>query len=144
MISKNLKDTGNIAQELLNKLHPHQGGATVVALYGDLGSGKTTFTKAFAKALGIPEDDITSPTFVIEKIFDIGNHHHFKKFIHIDAYRLEKPEEIERLGWKETVSDKGNLIFVEWAENKGKALPKDAIKLSFKFIDENKREIVFN
>jgi tRNA threonylcarbamoyladenosine biosynthesis protein TsaE len=143
MISKTLKDTENIAQTFLNKLHPHASTATIVALSGDLGSGKTTFTKSFAKALGISEDNITSPTFVIEKRFDIGNHHHFKKFIHIDAYRLEKPEEIERLDWKETIFDRGNLVFVEWPEHIGGALPKDAIKISFKFVDENTREITF-
>lgn len=144
MISKSLKDTAKIAKDILAKIHPHAGHATVVALSGDLGAGKTTFTKAFAEALGIPSGDITSPTFVIEKRFDIGNHHHFKKFIHIDAYRLEKPEEIEKLGWKGTLSDKGNLILIEWPENIGKALPEDAIKISFRFIDENTREIVFN
>ena len=148
LISNNLKDTEKIAQDFLNKLRPHGSRATVVALQGDLGSGKTTFTKAFAAALGINEAEVTSPTFVIEKHFDIGNHFHFKRFVHIDAYRLEvpakgKPSEIERLGWKETLADRGNLVLIEWPENIGEALPKDAIKISFKFLDENSREIIF-
>ncbi len=144
MISKSLTDTEKMAHDFVSKLHPHTSGATVIALSGDLGSGKTTFTKAFAQALGISPNHITSPTFVIEKRFDIQNHFHFKRFIHIDAYRLEKPEEIIRLGWEATLSDRGNLIVIEWPENIGAALPKDAIRISFKFIDENTREIVFN
>ena len=118
------------------------GGATVVALSGDLGSGKTTFAKSFAAVLGLRPEDVTSPTFVIEKRFDVGDHAHFKKFIHIDAYRLEKPGEIERLGWKQTVADPGNLILIEWPEKIGEALPGDAVRISFKFIDEKTREIV--
>lgn len=144
MISKSLIDTEKMAHDFVSKLHPHTSGATVVALSGDLGSGKTTFTKAFAQALGISPNHITSPTFVIEKRFDVQNHFHFKRFIHIDAYRLEKPEEIMKLGWEATLSDRGNLIVIEWPENIGAALPKDAIRISFKFIDENTREIVFN
>ncbi len=141
MISKSLTDTEKMACDFVSKLHPHTSGATVVALSGDLGSGKTTFTKAFAQALGISPNHITSPTFVIEKRFDIQNHFHFKRFIHIDAYRLEKPEEIMRLGWEATLSDRGNLIVIEWPENIGAALPKDAIRISFKFIDETTRGI---
>ncbi len=141
MISKSLKDTEKFAKEILVKIHPHSGHATVVALSGDLGSGKTTFTKAFAGALGISPENITSPTFVIEKRFDIGNHHHFKKFIHIDAYRLEKSKDIEKLGWKGTLSDSGNIIIIEWPENIGGALPHDAIRIYFRFVDEYSREI---
>ena len=119
-------------------------GAAVIALSGDLGSGKTTFTKALASYFGIEPQDVTSPTFVIEKRFALKNNPHFHTLIHIDAYRLEKPEEILRLGWKETLSDKGNLIVIEWPENIGTALPKDSIKITFTCIDENTREIVFN
>ncbi len=142
MISKSLAETAKIAHDFLAALVPAQKGATIVALSGDLGSGKTTFTKAFAAALGLRAEDVTSPTFVIEKRFDVGNHAHFRRFIHIDAYRLEKPEEIERLGWKETIADTGNLILIEWSENIGSALPKDAVKISFKFVSEGEREIV--
>jgi len=144
MISKSLEETKKIALDFAARMRPHSGGATVVALSGDLGSGKTTFTKALASAFGIHEDDITSPTFVIEKRFDIGNQHHFHKFIHIDAYRIEDTKEVAKLGWKESFADHTNLIVIEWPENLGGELPKNAIKISFKFIDENTREIVFN
>lgn len=133
-----------MAQEFLAGLTPAGNGATVIALSGDLGSGKTTFTKAFAAALGLREEDVTSPTFVIEKRFDMSGHAHFRRFIHIDAYRLERTAEIEKLGWKETIADPANLVLIEWPEKIGAALPKDAVTISFKFIDEKTREIVFN
>ncbi|MBX4209366.1 tRNA (adenosine(37)-N6)-threonylcarbamoyltransferase complex ATPase subunit type 1 TsaE [Candidatus Parcubacteria bacterium] len=150
MISKSVEETKKIARDFAKSVAPvaapgaSAGHATIIALRGDLGSGKTTFAKSFAEAIGLSPDDVTSPTFVIEKRFDIGDHAHFRRFIHIDAYRLEKPEEIERLGWRETSADPANLILVEWPENLGAALPEDAIRISFKFIDENTREIVFN
>ncbi len=144
MISGSLKDTGRIAHEFAKGVRPRPSGAAVIALSGDLGSGKTTFTKAFASYFGIPAEEVTSPTFVIEKRFPLKNNPHFHTLIHIDAYRLERPEEIERLGWRETVADRGSLILIEWPENIQAALPKDTIKISFAFVDENTREIVFN
>ncbi len=144
MISRNLKDTENIAFQFAEGVRPRPKGAAIIALSGDLGSGKTTFTKSLAAYFGIPAEEVTSPTFVIEKRFALKNNPHFHTLIHIDAYRLEKSEEIERLGWKETIADKGNLVLIEWPENIGKALPSDAIRISLKYIDENTREIVFN
>lgn len=143
MISKSLKDTENIAREFAKGIEPRTKGAAVVALFGDLGSGKTTFAKALASYFGIPAEDVTSPTFVIEKRFVLKSGLPFRTLIHVDAYRLEKPEEIERLGWKETIADKGNLILIEWPENIGAALPKDATKIYFTFVDENTRKLTF-
>lgn len=120
--------------------------ATVVGLYGDLGSGKTAFTQAVARALNIRET-VTSPTFVIEKIYAV-NHSGtdsqitpFTHLIHIDAYRLEKSEELIRLGWNEIIADPANLILIEWPEKVPDIMPADHIKLSFTFIDEITREI---
>ncbi len=143
MISKSVEETGKIAGYFASELQPQQGHATVIALEGDLGSGKTTFTKAFAAALGIAPEAVTSPTFVIEKRFDIGDHAHFTRLVHIDAYRLEKPEEIEKLDWKETLADPENLIVVEWPGNIAGAIPEDAVRISFKFVDKETREITF-
>ncbi len=145
MISKSVSDTYAIAREFADKLESRTDGrAVVIALRGDLGSGKTTFTKAFAEAFGIPPADIISPTFVIEKRFPIKNHARFKTLIHIDAYRLEKAGEIEKLGWGKTIGDASNLLLIEWPENIGAALPDDSTEIDFTFIDENTREINFN
>ena len=99
------------------KTHSQRDEALVVGLSGHLGSGKTAFVKALAKELGIKEE-ITSPTFVIMKIFDTANEV-FPRLIHIDAYRLERREELEAIQWEKLVSDKKNLIMIEWPENVG-------------------------
>ena len=93
IVSKSLSDTEKIAKDFIEKISLGvYDTALVVGLYGDLGSGKTTFTQDVAKLFNIRED-ITSPTFVIEKMYDISTGD-FKKFIHVDAYRLESPKEL--------------------------------------------------
>jgi len=145
MISKSLEETKKIAIEKAKNIKLQSDRATVIALSGDLGSGKTTFVKFFAEFLGISDRDVVSPTFVIMKSYEIDSKKAgFRKFIHIDAYRLEKSKEIEKLGWADLIKNPNNLILIEWPENIGEAISKDAIKASFKFIDENTREIVFN
>lgn len=144
MISKSPHDTEAIAREYARKLEPREGKATVIGLSGELGSGKTTFVKAFAAALGLRADDITSPTFVIQKSFLLPAGARFKKLVHIDAYRLEKPEEMLRLGWQELLTEKSNLILIEWPEHIGPAMPSDAQWISFSHDGENSRKIVFN
>ena len=87
-LSKNITETQKIANIFLNKILDLKGDkATVVGLFGDLGSGKTTFSQALGKSLNINEV-MTSPTFVIEKRYNLINNK-YSKLIHIDAYRLE-------------------------------------------------------
>ena len=116
--------------------------ASVVALCGDLGAGKTTLTKSVAKALGI-KIEVTSPTFVIEKIYGIPKNtkSRFSRLIHIDAYRLDSGHELDVLGWHEIVNDPKNVIFVEWAENVKESLPEDTIWVKLTHIDDTIREI---
>ncbi len=106
----------------------------VLALKGNLGSGKTTFIQGFAKGLGVKEK-VLSPTFLILKKIP------FKKnyFIHIDCYRIKDPKEILALGFKEMINQ--NIIAIEWPEIIKNILPKNTVFLNFKFIDKNKREI---
>ncbi len=122
-----------LAKDILKK--PTTKQAVVVALEGDLGSGKTTFIQGFAKGLGIKEN-ITSPTFTIIKRYD--------SFYHIDCYRLDKPEEILDLGWQEIISNPKNIIAIEWPKKIKPLLPKITIWYRFKLINRNKREIVTN
>lgn len=104
--------------------------ATVIALHGELGAGKTTFTKAFAKLLGVASP-VTSPTFVLMKTYDIGTHEYFKTLVHIDAYRLESSAEASPLRLSELFSDPQNLICIEWAERIANILPKDRLDITF-------------
>jgi len=140
IVSKSLLDTEKIAKDFIEKISVGvYDTALVVGLYGDLGSGKTTFTQAIAKIFDIKED-ITSPTYVIEKIYDI-NKRNFKKLIHVDAYRLDSAKELLILDWDKTLCDSRNIIFIEWPERVLKVLPKNHAKVYFKFISENEREI---
>lgn len=145
----NINDLDKVAETILelskkgSEIHDH---ATVIALHGDLGSGKTTFTKHLAKLIGIQET-ITSPTFVIQKNFDVPTEYGedadpFKKMIHIDTYRIDLQDELVKLGWEEIVSYRENLIVVEWPENITDILPENTINLHFKFIDETSRELI--
>lgn len=152
--SRSLSETETFAKSFLDAISrgsdDHMGSqgvrATVVGLCGDLGSGKTAFAQAVSRVLNIRET-VTSPTFVIEKIYAV-NHSTavsqitpFAHLIHIDAYRLEKSEELIRLGWNEIIADPANLILIEWPEKVADIMPVDHIKLSFTFIDETTREI---
>lgn len=141
MISHSLEDTQQAAKDFLKNLSPLANLATVIKLAGDLGAGKTTFTQSLARELGIQET-VVSPTFVIQKRYDIPSHPDFKTLIHIDAYRLETPEEILKLYWEQDIANPENLILVEWSSNIAKFLPQ-AQTIQFTFIDETTREIQY-
>lgn len=139
--SKNLNETRNFAEAILNKISKESNHAYVFALSGDLGSGKTSFTKEFGSLLGIPKEEITSPTFVIEKIYSI-KHAFLKRLIHIDAYRLESADELTHLGWEDLLNDSKNIILIEWPEKVDSIIPPYAQYIFFRFIDEHTREII--
>lgn len=130
MLSKSEKETIELGEALGKKL---QKGMCVV-LKGDLAGGKTTFTKGIGKALNIKEV-INSPTFTILKIYE-GD----LKLFHIDAYRLEGNE--YDLGLDEYL-DEGVMV-VEWPEYYKDYLPKEYLEISFKYVDDETREITFN
>jgi tRNA threonylcarbamoyladenosine biosynthesis protein TsaE len=114
--------------------------ARTLALEGDLGGGKTTFLKGFAKGLGIKEK-ILSPTFILFRKFQIPNSK-FQNFYHIDCYRIEKEREILNLGFKEIIKDPKNIVAIEWADKIKKILPKKILKIKFKILGKKEREIL--
>ncbi len=109
-----------------------------VAMRGDLGSGKTTFMKGFARSLGI-KDNISSPTFTIFKKYKTEKGFFF---YHFDAYRIADKEELIVLGFSDIVSDNDNVLAVEWSENVEDLLPKKRVDISFSFIGEEERELI--
>ena len=149
-VTKNLMETKALAREWLESLGGRipKSGATVVGLSGDLGSGKTSFTQGVAEALGVTEH-VTSPTFILERIYKIDplqnsvkiENCKIEKLIHIDAYRLDSIDETKHLGLSALMSDPANLILIEWPERIAEALPTDMLTLNFEFIDETTREI---
>ncbi|HEX7651764.1 MAG TPA: tRNA (adenosine(37)-N6)-threonylcarbamoyltransferase complex ATPase subunit type 1 TsaE [Candidatus Paceibacterota bacterium] len=110
------------AGEFVRGLRPCTDEATLVTLSGELGAGKTAFTKAAARALGIDET-VTSPTFVLEKIYALPEGGAFERLIHIDAYRLESGAELAPLGFDDLMRAPGNLILLEWPEKVADTLP---------------------
>jgi tRNA threonylcarbamoyladenosine biosynthesis protein TsaE len=138
IISKSLDETQKLAKEWLDSLSLKNDEAIVVGLYGNLGAGKTTLTQLIAKELGITES-VTSPTFVIEKIYNT-NHKHFARLIHIDAYRLKSGRELGVLNFEELVENSNNLIIIEWPENVKEILPENHLKIFCEFVDEKTRK----
>ncbi len=104
----------NIYEQFIQRLKKinNKNNATVVYLQGDLGSGKTTFTKNLCKYLDL-NIDITSPTFTILKVYDFPVEN-FKKLIHIDAYRLDSYKDLQKIKIEDYLKDKDNIIFIEW------------------------------
>jgi|SRR3989344_1010719 len=133
-VSKSVEETAQIAKDFASSLDGAHQRAMVVGLYGDLGSGKTTFMKYLAESFGITET-IQSPTFVIEKIYELQNKK-FRHLIHIDAYRIEKEEEMLNLGWSGIISDPKNLICVEWPERIKGIMPPHIV-LKFEHVEDN-------
>ena len=129
-----------VAKEILLKIKKEKtvSSATVVALSGDLGAGKTTMTQALAKLLGL-SDKISSPTFILMKNYELKNSA-WEKLIHIDAYRIEKSRELLSLGWKNIISDPHNVVLIEWPERVIDILP-EHIKINFSHTSDEGREI---
>jgi len=139
METDSTESTYAYAESFVQTIDPHKSRATVVALSGDLGSGKTVFAQGVARALGITET-VTSPTFVIQKIYKIENSA-FKRLVHIDAYRLEDAHELLVLGWERLLSHSDTLILIEWPERVEEILPKGTIRITCTYVDENTRKI---
>ena len=138
-VVKGIEEMNDVAARFAERLTPKNKGATVVALSGSLGAGKTAFAKALARAFGIEEEG-TSPTFVIEKIYALP-HEPFQRLIHIDAYRLNGAHDLDVLGWKGLLQEPGNLIVIEWPEKVAGAIPTDALNITLEYIDEHTRSI---
>ena len=128
IISNSDMDTIELAQNIESEKFPNM----VICMEGDLGSGKTLFTKAFAKSMGISEN-ITSPTFNIIKEYD-GEEGY--KLYHMDVYRLSESK--EDIGISEYFN-KGGVTIIEWADLISDILPKDRLDIRIKIVDENKR-----
>lgn len=110
----------------------------IVCLYGELGSGKTTFAQGFAKGLGITTR-LLSPTFIIVRRYQLKTSSGF--LYHIDLYRVSKKEEIEALGISEIFSDSKSIVLVEWADKLRELLPDSRIDIHFRALDYGKHKI---
>lgn len=137
------QDLSNIAKNILDTLSSScSTKAKVLFLEGDLGAGKTTFTKALAGELGIVKDDVHSPTFILKKEYT-GTHHFFKKLIHIDAYRFESQDEVKVLRLDNDLKNHNTLIVIEWPSKMAGTINED-MTISFTVVDDDTREVMIN
>ena len=139
----NLDELKEEAVRFVQTLTPKTGRATLVTLSGELGAGKTAFSKMIAATLGV-EEVVTSPTFVLEKIYVLSEHAAFARLIHIDAYRLEQGADLAALGFDENMQDGGNLILLEWPEQVADRLPEPTVHISIMVNDDDSRTLTYD
>jgi tRNA threonylcarbamoyladenosine biosynthesis protein TsaE len=134
------KSNNNIETKQLGRtLAAQMKGGEVICLYGDLGSGKTTFMNGFINFF-LPGKRVLSPTFIIVRHYNISNKK-IKNILHADLYRIEKVENIDILGLAEFMNKSDKVMAIEWAERLGKYLPVKRIDIKFDIISESKRNI---
>ena len=125
------RETIHVAQNLESEKFENM----IICLEGDLGSGKTIFTKGFAQALGI-EENITSPTFNIIKEYPNGE----MPLYHMDVYRLDG--KVDGIGLEDYFT-KGGVVIIEWADMIRDYLPEERLDIKFKIVDEETRILTF-
>lgn len=133
ILSKSVTQTEKIASSLAKKLK----GTEIIALYGDLGAGKTSFTKGLSKALEANPDEVHSPTFTL-----LNEYNGKYKIYHFDMYRINSFEELYSIGFFDFIEN--GIIITEWSENIDKFLPERAIKIHIEYgQNENERILKF-
>ncbi len=137
-----IEDLDAEARAFAASLSPKDSGATLVFLSGELGAGKTAFTKAAAAALGVAEH-VTSPTFVLEKIYALEEQR-FLRLIHIDAYRLQDASELAALGFDEAMADRDTLIFLEWPERVSDMAHTATVSITLVAHDDGSRTLTYD
>jgi tRNA threonylcarbamoyladenosine biosynthesis protein TsaE len=130
-----LSDLENAAMQVVKAI----GDRKIVALYGQMGAGKTTLVKQICESLQVP-DVVNSPTFSLVNEYLQPNG---EPIYHFDFYRINKLEEAYDFGYEEYFYS-GHLCLIEWPEIIDELIPDDAVKLHIKVVDENKREIEIN
>lgn len=116
---KNQTETNQIAQRLAQIARP----GDVIALHGDLGVGKSVFSRAFIRALTSPDEEVPSPTFTLVQIYDTAR----GELYHFDMYRLDAPEDGLELGTEEAFAD--GISLIEWPSKLGLYLPWDCLNI---------------
>jgi tRNA threonylcarbamoyladenosine biosynthesis protein TsaE len=128
-----LEDLDRAAGEFLKAI----GDNTLIAFYAPMGAGKTTFTTAVCKALGVQEDAISSPTFAIVNEYRGGKG---QPIYHFDFYRIERPEEALDIGLYDYL-DSGCLCLMEWPENIEGLLPEETLKVNIQVNADGSRTL---
>lgn len=131
IVSSSDRQTRKVGRELAK----HLKGGEILALFGALGSGKTTFVKGLAAGLGIGQK-ITSPSFLAARRYRARG----KWLHHFDLYRLRRGRELSEFGFEEIIRDPKNIVIIEWPEKA--RLPKRAIGIKFQYGENKHRRII--
>ena len=133
IIIKDLEDIDRAAGQFLSEI----GDNKLIAFYAPMGAGKTTFTTALCRRLGVNEDAVSSPTFAIVNEYRTGNG---ESMYHFDFYRITKTEEALDIGFYDYI-DSGCLCIMEWPENIGDILPDETLHVTIKVNPDESRTI---
>lgn len=125
--------TESIAAELARSLR----GGECIALYGDLGAGKTQFVRGLVRALGADARAVSSPTFVLLNVYSTPS----LKVYHLDAYRVGGAEDFESIGFSELLEQPDGIVIVEWAERVESLMPVNRIDVRITPTDDHSRRI---
>ena len=134
-ITNSSKETKRLGRDFAKVLEK----GDVLYLYGDLGSGKTTFVRGLAEGLGVKQR-IISPTFIITRNYKSG----VMNFYHIDLYRVENEKDIKGLGLEEIINNPENIVVIEWADKLKSFSPEKRIDIEFSYEKVNTRKIRFS
>lgn len=134
IVIKGLKGIDGAAREFLKEI----GDNRIIALYGSMGAGKTTFVTAICRVLGV-EDIVNSPTFTIVNEYQTEDG---EPVFHFDFYRIKSLREVEDLGFEEYVYS-GALCLMEWPEMIEEMLPEETVKVSIAEMEDGSRMIKF-
>lgn len=138
IITNSFEETQQLGVDFAKKL---QGGE-VLSLYGDLGSGKTTFMQGLSKGLGVTRN-IISPTFIIMRTYELKSKS-IKHLYHLDLYRIGNEQQAIDLGLQELMGDQENIVAIEWPDKIESILPENRIAITFAYLGDDKREIRFS
>ncbi len=133
IIINSLQDLDRAAGEFLEEI----GDNRIIALYAPMGAGKTTFTTALCKRLGVVEDAVSSPTFAIVNEYRTSSG---EPMYHFDFYRITKLQEAVDIGFFDYI-DSGDLCIMEWPENIEDLLPEETLRVSIKVLPDESRVI---
>ena len=147
IITQNEKETSDFAKNVLKEALREAGADRPLIFYleGELGAGKTRFVKGLAEALGI-KDNITSPTFVLMKKYEVPKGYRvwgigYRSFYHIDCYRIYDAKDARQIGLDKILENPRAIVAIEWAERIEEIIPRPYWKIRFEHVGEGKRRI---
>lgn len=130
-----LAEIDDAAKEFLKRI----GDSKIIALYAPMGAGKTTFTTALCRALGVEEDAVSSPTFSIINEYKTGDG---KSLFHFDFYRIDKIAEALDIGYYDYI-DSSCMCIMEWAENIEEIIPENTLRVNIKVEEDGSRTLTW-